>query len=114
MPHNFKQMPPLWCLKDKVELTDEHPSGLRIRKNGKFVTRKDKATGFYVVSIDNVVYLAHRVVYYLRTGKSPDQGTVKHAHPNPDFDNRKELVICYKSSTKRKKPSWSFDYKEWS
>ena len=113
MPHNYKAMPPLWALEEKLELTDEHPSALRIRKNKKFVERKDKASGFYLVSIDNEVYIAHRVVYYMRTGQCPDRHAVKHAHPNFDNDNRNELLACLQPPKKRKKSPWSHDYADW-
>ena len=113
MPHNYKKMPPLWSIQEKLELTDEHPSALRIRRNGRFVERQDKTSGFYLVSVDNEVYMAHRVVYYLRTGECPDHHGVKHAHPNFDNDNRKELVPCLQPPKKPRKSSWAQDYKEW-
>lgn len=114
MPRNYKAMPPLWYLEEKLELTDDHPSGLRILKSGRLVERKDPVSGFYTVSIDNVVYYAHRVVYYLRTKKCPDRHAVKHVYPNPEKDNRKELAACFQPAKKPRKSSWSFDYQEWS
>lgn len=113
MPHNYKALPPLWALQEKLELTDEHPSALRIRETGKFVERQDAVSGFYLVSIDNQVYMAHRVVYYLRTGQCPDRHGVKHAHPNVDNDNRKELLACLQPPKKPRKSSFAQDYAEW-
>lgn len=114
MSHSYKKMPPLWALEERFELTNEHPSGLRIRKTGKFVERKDKTHGFYLISVDNEVYMAHRVVYYMRTGECPDRYGVKHAHPNMDNDNRKELVPCLQPPKKSSKSRWAHDYQEWS
>jgi hypothetical protein len=109
MSHSYKEMPPLWRLEELVELTDEHPSALRWIKNGKCIERKDKVHGFYILSIDNEVYLAHRVVYYLRTGECPDRHAVKHGFSNKDKDNRGELIACWKPVQKKRKPSWSWD-----
>ena len=72
MGRNYKPMPPLWRIQELVELTDDHPSGLYYPRKKKFVTHKHKHSGHYLVSLDADVYLAHRVVYYLRTGRSPD------------------------------------------
>ena len=109
MPHNYKRLPPLWLLEEKLELTDEHPSGLRILKNKKFVQRQDKSSGFYMVSIDSETYLAHRIVYYMRTGECPDRCSVKHGYSNKAKDNRLELVACRQPPTTKRKPSLNWD-----
>jgi hypothetical protein len=109
LPHNHKKLPPLWRLKEVLELTDEHPSGLRIRKNGRFVTRKHKQSGFYVVSVDNEPFLAHRIVYYMRTSECPDPYCVKHVRPDVDLDNRNELIAVYTKRKKTDKPVWNQD-----
>ena len=109
MPHNYKEMPPLWQLEELLELSDEHPSGLCWRETGKPVTRRHKPSGYYEVSIDNEVYAAHRIVYYLRTGQCPDKHSVKHHHYNKEKDNRKELMVCYQTQKHVRKPSWSWD-----
>lgn len=109
LPHNYKPLPPLWQLGELLELTDDHPSGLCWRDSGKFVERLHKQSGFYQVSVDNEVYLAHRIVYYLRTGKCPDAYGVKHHHYNKERDNRKELNACWQSRKKVSKATWSWD-----
>jgi hypothetical protein len=109
LPHNYKPLPPLWYLQEKLELTDEHPSGLRWTHKNRFVTRQDKQSGFYLVSIDNDVYLAHRIVYCLRTGQCPDKHSVKHGYTNRELDNRLDLEVCYRPVRKQRKPSWSWD-----
>jgi hypothetical protein len=109
LPHNYKPLPPLWQLEELLELTDDHPSGLMWKESGKFVTRLHKQSGFYQLSIDNEVYVAHRIVYYLRTNKCPDHHAVKHHHYNKDKDNRKELTACYQVKNHARKPSWSWD-----
>lgn len=109
MPHNYKEMPPLWRIEEVVELTDEHPSGLFWIKRNKFVTRRHKPSGYYEVSIDNEIYLAHRIVYYMRTGKCPDNHSVRHHAHNTEKDNRKELIVCYQPKPYVRKSSWSWD-----
>jgi hypothetical protein len=109
MPHNYKQLPPLWRIEEVLSLTDEHPSGLVWLETGKFVTRLHKQSGFYLVHVDNEEFLAHRIVYYLRTGNCPDSHGVKHHHYNKEKDNRKELEACWRPQKKTRKPSWSWN-----
>ena len=101
MSRVYREMPPLWRIEELLELTDEHPSGLRWIEKGKFVTRCNKATGYYMVSIDNEVFLAHRIVYYLRTGECPDNHAVVHDRFNTEKDNRLDLLIRYKMRPQR-------------
>jgi hypothetical protein len=91
-------MPPLWRIQELLELSHEYPSGLkwRIKKAcnaaGSQAGRLNKVTGYYMVSIDNEYYLAHRVVHYLRTGEDPCTCDVVHKYQNHEKDNRKELA----------------------
>ena len=94
-------MPPLWIIEELLELMDEHPSGLKWVKKNKFVTRQEKSTGYYRVSIDNELYYAHRIVYYLRTGECPDNHAVVHDPFNIEKDNRLALLIRYKMRPQR-------------
>ena len=94
-------MPPLWIIEELLELTDEHPSGLKWVKKNKFVTRQETSTGYYRVSIDNELYYAHRIVYYLRTGECPDNHAVVHDPFNIEKDNRLALLIRYKMRPQR-------------
>ena len=94
-------MPPLWIIEEILELTDEHPSGLKWVQKNKNVTRQEKSTGYYRVSIDNELYYAHRIVYYLRTGECPDNHAVVHDPFNIEKDNRLGLVIKYKMRPQR-------------
>lgn len=107
MSRNHKEMPPLWRVQELLELSDQYPSGLqwRVKKAcnpaGSQAGRLNKTTGYYMVCLDNVVYLAHRVVYYLRTGQDPINLDVKHKGDNHEKDNRQELVTCSKYSKKK-------------
>ena len=101
MSRVYREMPPFWRIEELLELTDEHPSGLRWIEKGKFVTRYNKATGYYMVSIDNEVFLAHRVVYYLRTGECPDNHAVVHDVLNTEKDNRLRLLVSHRMRPQR-------------
>lgn len=108
MSRNHKEMPPLWRVQELLQLSDKYPSGLewRIKKAcnpaGSQAGRLNKVSGYYMVCIDNVVYLAHRVVYYLRTGTDPINMDVVHEYSNKDKDNRKELQTSKKYAKKEK------------
>jgi len=99
MSRRHKPMPPLWRLQELLELSDNYPSGLqwRVKKAcnaaGSQAGRPNKVTGYYMVSIDNDVYLAHRIVYYLRSGLDPLDTDVVHVYDNTEKDNRKELIV---------------------
>ncbi|MEY2997878.1 MAG: hypothetical protein RIQ82_1259 [Bacteroidota bacterium] len=100
-------MPPLWRVQELFLLSDKYPSGLewRVKKAcnaaGTQGGRLNKATGFYMVCIDNVVYLAHRVVYYLRTGIDPINTDILHEPLNKQKDNRQSLIVSKKYSQKK-------------
>jgi hypothetical protein len=108
MSRNHKEMPPFWRVQELLQLSDKYPSGLewRIKKAcnpaGSQAGRLNKVSGYYMVCIDNVVYLAHRVVYYLRTGTDPINMDIVHKYSNKDKDNRKELQTNKKYAKKEK------------
>ena len=53
-----------------------------------------------MVSIDNEVYMVHRIVYYLRMGISPDAHSVQHL--GETRDNRTPLIETYKTPNNKK------------
>jgi hypothetical protein len=59
------------------------------------VTRLDKRSGMYRVSLGGVVFLAHRIVYYLRHGVDPGGADVVYGADNPGKDNRLSLELSY-------------------
>lgn len=107
MSRNHKEMPPLWRVQELLLLSDKYPSGLewRVKKAcnpaGTQAGRLNKSTGYYMICIDNVVYLAHRVVYYLRTGIDPVNTDILHETLNKDKDNRKKLITSRKYAKKK-------------
>ena len=100
-------MPPLWRVQELIKISDRYPSGLEwvvdkaCNKAGTQAGRLNKVTGFYMVCIDNTVYLAHRLVYFLRTQEDPIELDIMHEYSNFDKDNRKSLIPTQKFNKKR-------------
>jgi hypothetical protein len=100
-------MPPLWRVQELIKLSDRYPSGLEwvvdkaCNKAGTQAGRMNKVTGFYMVCIDNTVYLAHRLVYFLQTQEDPIELDIMHEYDNFDKDNRKTLTSTQKFNKKR-------------
>ena len=106
MSRNYKPMPPIWRLNELFELSDDCPNGLIWRVNkaknkpGDPVGKLNKSTGYYMVSVDNEVYMVHRIVYYLRMGIAPDAHSVQHLGETKD--NRTPLIETYKTPSNKK------------
>lgn len=104
MGRHYMPLPSLWRLHELFALSDQYPSGLewRVAKAGHNVGdqagRLNKKTGFYVVSVDNATFLAHRIVQYMRTEKNLSKATVAHGPNNKEKDNRKELITTFSKS----------------
>ena len=102
MSRSYVEMPPLWHLKELFHLSDKYPSGLEWvvdkagYKQGEQAGRLNRHTGYYQVFVDNQLYLAHRIVYYMRTGELPNTYDVKHDASNETKDNRLELIASRK------------------
>jgi hypothetical protein len=103
MSRLYKPMPPLWRIEELVRLSSNSPSALEWsttrygHREGEPAGRLNRRTGFYTISIDNESYLAHRIVFYLRTGCLPDNHAVEHLYVNKEKDNRQELRATYKA-----------------
>lgn len=99
MARNYKPIP--GSTNELLMLCDKTPSGLRWTGDsrnkipGAPVTRLDKNSGMYRVSLGGVVFLAHRIVYYLRHGVDPGGADVIHGADNPAKDNRLSLHLSY-------------------
>lgn len=102
-------LPPLWRLEELFRLSDQYQSGLewRIAKAGYApgdeAGRLNKKTGFYMVSVDNKVYLAHRIVYYMRTQEDIEAFVIRHDPSNTTKDNRLSLVRVPNKKVRRAK-----------
>lgn len=107
MARSYHEMPPLWWVQENLELTSDHPCGLRWKTSDRYhdagdVAGKPCSHGrFYTVSMLGSRYPAHRVVYYLRTGADPRNADVLHDKNNVARDNRLELTLY----TRRTRPA---------
>jgi hypothetical protein len=105
MARVYHEMPPLWWTQENLELTPDHPSGLKWKTSNRHHDAGDPAGilrtdgRFYVVSLLGIRYPAHRVVYYLRTGNDPGDADVLHDKDNDTRDNRLNLTL-YKRRTR--------------
>jgi len=101
MSRNYKELPSLWRIQELFELSEEYPSGLIWAidkagyKKGDPAGKLNKTNKYYFISIDNESYMAHRIVYYLRTKQCPDFHSVQHGFSNKNKDNRLELRATY-------------------
>jgi hypothetical protein len=91
-------LPPLWRLEELLALSDQYPSGLEHktargkRQRGAQAGRLNRSNSFYLVSVDNQRYLAHRIVYLMRH-KNPIEGyDIVHEDTNKTKDNRLPLI----------------------
>lgn len=97
--------------KELLILSDKTPSGLewtldkRNKTPGEPAGRYQPHTGFYGVPLEGKLYLAHRIVYYLRTGQDPLEHAVRHKEDNLDKDNRQDLILVKTYGGKPKRTS---------
>lgn len=101
-----------------IGLSQESPSGLvwkrsyRGNKPGDHVGFYDKRMGIYRFSFKAFRLVAHRVVYYLRTGVDPLDADVIHDHDNPEKDNRKGLRLTKAWQPKKAKKTQKSPYEQ--
>jgi len=109
MPRPYKPLLPLWYLRSKLKLTVQYPSALEWRettghhKEGEMAGKWNSRGRYYVVRMNGDQYHAHRIVYYLRTGKDPKNKDVIHGDDNPDKDNRKRLFLFERQKPKHQR-----------
>lgn len=105
MPAPVKKLPPLEELQKIVRLSDAYPSGLewaitdRWRDEGEQAGTLSLPNPYHVVRLLGTKYVAHRIVYYLRTGVDTVK-EIKHLEDNPERDNRRKLVEHSRRSNK--------------
>ena len=81
---NILPLPPLELLQERYYISEDSPSGLRNKKQlgaralQNAVAGCKKTRGYWYVTIDGIKYLAHRIVYYLKTKNNPKNLFVDH------------------------------------
>jgi hypothetical protein len=110
MARTYQQLPPLWYLEEQLELSDQYPSGLAWKqegpyhKAGEMAGRARKHGRHYYVGLLNERYLAHRIVYFMRTGEDPGNADVVHGSDNSERDNRMDLTLYQRKPSRM--PRW--------
>jgi len=110
MARTYQKMLPLWWVQEQLELSNDYPSGLAWRSEGRYhkpgemagVQRSDGR--YYYVFLAGTRYTAHRIVYYLRTGEDPGNADVMHGSDNLTRDNRMELTLFQRKP--KPAPKW--------
>jgi len=83
-----------------LRLSDKYPSGLEWttkrgkREAGAMAGTKITGRHLYLVRVLGNQFLAHRIVYYLRTGVDPLDKDVIHGEDNVERDNRCDLYLA--------------------
>ena len=99
MPRYYKPLPELWEAEIYVRLSDKYPTGLEWamsdgwRKEGEQAGKLYKGDRFYCLDINRERWMAHRIVYMLRTRENPGNHDIFHAADNTEKDNRKTLYL---------------------
>ena len=110
MARTYHKLPPLWYLEEQLELSDDYPSGLvwkqdgPCHKAGEMAGRARKHGRHYYVGLLDEQFLAHRIVYYMRTGEDPGNADVVHGADNSKRDNRMELTLYQRKPSRM--PRW--------
>jgi len=111
VPRVYKPLPPLEDLKEILQLSDDFPSGLMWTANtgwhqpGEAAGRLDSSGRYYVLSLGNEKYHAHRLVYYLRTGEDPGSSDVLKKE-NGELILQKRKSPPPRSRRNRRKSDW--------
>ena len=105
MPRQYRPMPPLWYVQQRLSLSDESPSGLIWNESNARHQKGDVAgylehhKRYHVVSLDGEKFHAHRLVYFMRTGEDPKNADVVRPGDQP-----KDLVPTEMKLEQRKAP----------
>jgi hypothetical protein len=108
MAREYKQLLPLWYLRARLKLSLKYPSALEWRettgrhKAGDMAGKWNSTGQYYVIRMNGDQFHAHRIVYYLRTGKDPGNFDVMHGSDNPEKDNRKRLTLFERKKTNKR------------
>jgi hypothetical protein len=108
----YKPLAPLEVLTERLSLSDESPSGLvwaeetGWHKPGDMAGRLDTSGLYYVLSLDNEKYHAHRLAYYLRTGVDPGSSDVLKKE-NGELVLHKRKTPMPRSRRNRRNSDWN-------
>jgi len=106
MPRQYRPMPPLWFVEEKIRLTDGYPSGLEWAETtgrhaeGQMAGYLEHHKRYYVVAMCGEKFHAHRLVYFLRTGKDPGNADVLREDSSPRDQLPATLVLGQRKAPK--------------
>lgn len=91
------KMPPIELLNDLFLINDDF---MLVHKKRRFgvkvgsVAGNENSKGYVRVKVNGVLYLAHRIIYYMSTGVDPICDEVDHADGNPRNNNPSNLRVA--------------------
>ena len=91
------KMPPIELLNDLFLINDDFRLVHKKRRFGVkvgSVAGNENSNGYVRVKVNGVLYLAHRVIYYMATGIDPNDDEIDHADGNPRNNNPSNLRVA--------------------
>jgi len=108
-------------VKEELTIDGRSPSNLVWRVNkgpraqkGSSAGCLNKKTGYYYVRIDNKLYLAHRLIWYIFYGEDPGEFQIDHVdrnRTNNDIENLRKATQTQQNQNSSKKKNNKSGYK---
>lgn len=112
------KLPDLSVLEQALTIDKSSPSGLRWKTTNKYskmkpgdVAGKKTHEGYWRVKINYISYAAHRIIFYMQTGKDPEEKMIDHTKDRSDNFCIREATNAQNQANKKKKANCSSKYK---
>ncbi len=112
------KLPDLSVLEEALTIDESSPSGLRWKTTNKYskmkpgdVAGKKTHEGYWRVKINYISYAAHRIIFYMKTGKDPDEKMIDHAKDRSNNFCIREATNSQNQANKKKRDNCSSKYK---
>jgi hypothetical protein len=114
----YLKLPELDTLKELFTIDPSSPSGLKWKTPSKYskmkpedVAGKKTHEGYWRVKINYVGYTAHRIIFYMETGKDPGSKMIDHAKDRSDNFCIREATNAQNQANKKKRSNCTSKYK---
>ena len=116
--HRYLKLPELDTLKELFTLDPDSPSGLRWKTTNKYskmkpgdVAGKKTHEGYWRVKVNYVDYTAHRIIFYMQTGKDPGEKMIDHIEDRSNNFCIREATNAQNQANKKKTNNRTSKYK---
>jgi hypothetical protein len=118
MARQYKPLPSLEELQQRLRLTDKYPSGLEWvettarHAEGQMAGYLEYHKRYFVVAFSGQKFHAHRIVYYMRTGVDPRDADVLRSEGKPKDQLPDQMFLEQRKASKlrtrrnRRKSDW--------